>query len=166
MLEAAFGIPDTPARHIGIYWGCGDELYYDDGRSSGTGNGHAFLLYVRHPIVEPALAGVHLGSCDRPADHWLLLDRQEKRLSVAPVAEARQFLFGQWPPTEPMTLTDEEWDAVVERLRSVPPPSGEQIAAMIQQQRRVEMELRDWLDSHPRAISGREAFMRFLEGRA
>jgi hypothetical protein len=164
MLEAALGVPDTAARHVGLYWGEGDEAYVDDGRSSGTAAGHAFLLYVRHPIVEPALASVHLGSCDRPADHWLLLDRQDRRLSVAPVAEARSFLFGQWPPTEPVTLTDAEWDAIVEKLRSAPPPSGEEIAAMIQKQRRLEKELRDWLDNQPRAISGRAAFIRWLGG--
>src|SRR5689334_13072129 len=51
-LEAAVGLPDTPARFFAVYWQpCGDEACYDNGRSSGTGNWTGYLAYVRHPAV-------------------------------------------------------------------------------------------------------------------
>ncbi|MDB5313179.1 MAG: hypothetical protein JWO38_7381 [Gemmataceae bacterium] len=154
MLEQAVGVPDAPARYVGLYWGEGDELYFTDGRTSGTGHGYAFLLYRRHPAVEPSLAGYHIGACDQPADHWLVLDRQARRLAVAPVAMARDLLRGQWPPSDPATLSEADWRAIVDHLRSRPVPTMEQLFAALQEQRQVEKELVTWLDSNRPGTEG------------
>jgi hypothetical protein len=91
---------------VALYFGAGDEAYWDDGRGSATGDLHAYLAYVRHPAVAPHLAGYDLGSSDGPAEHWLLIDRRAGTVAVAPVAEARRLLRGQWPADDtPLTWT-------------------------------------------------------------
>jgi hypothetical protein len=65
--------------------------------SLADGNWQAYLLYVQHATVAPALADYPLGNSDQEAQHYLLLDRQERRVSVAPVEEAQRVLHDQWP---------------------------------------------------------------------
>jgi hypothetical protein len=87
------------ARWVAFHWEpCGDESVYDDGRTSGTGSPWAYLAYVRHPAVAPKVAPYNLGSSDREAAEWLVLDRTEQALHVAPALAARRFLVRQHPP--------------------------------------------------------------------
>ena len=92
------------ARFVGLYWiPAGDEVVYDDGRFSGTGNTFVFLEYRRHRSVAPVLERYNIGYSDMDADVYLLLDREENRVSVAPVAQARTFLNDQHPPPPELT---------------------------------------------------------------
>src|SRR5438876_10696714 len=87
------------ARYAAFYWiPDGDEVVYDDGRLSGTGATWAFLAYRRHAAVAPTLESYNLGYSDVAAEHCLLIDREEGRASVAPLAEAQAFLRDQHPP--------------------------------------------------------------------
>jgi hypothetical protein len=50
-------------------------------------------------------------------DCSLILDRTERTLYVAARADAQTFLTQQWPKAEPVTLTQEEWTVMAERVR-------------------------------------------------
>lgn len=142
------------ARYVGFYWSpCGDELVYDDSRSSGTGNGWAFLAYRRHRAVALLLAGLPLGFSDQDADCMLLIDRERNRASVAPLDSAHDFLAAQWPPRPP--LTDEQREAIqaeFERLlaeRDARPIDMEAVQRAMEEQRRRVGRMVSWLDMAP-----------------
>jgi hypothetical protein len=97
------------ARWVAFYWGpCGDESFYDDGRTSGTGSSSAYQAYVWHPAVAPKVAVYNLGSSDFEAAEWLVLDRIELVLHVAPARVAKRFLARQHPPLSGRQPTPEE----------------------------------------------------------
>lgn len=97
-LAETFGYPGK-ARFVGFYWEpTGDEVEYDDGRFSGTGDGWAFLTFRRHPAVAGHLDAYNLGYSDLEASHALVLDRQQSQMYVAAVEAARAFLRSQHPP--------------------------------------------------------------------
>jgi hypothetical protein len=169
MLLQAIGYPGN-ARFVGLYFGAGDESYADDGRLSMTCDPHAYLAFVRHPACLE-LAGHDLGSSDGDAAEWLVVDRQESRAYLAPVAEARRFLREQHQesaPAGPVVLSEDEWHALMDRLRqemeSRPFPTPEQIGAALAEQHRLHQELVAWLDGTPQAAAGREAIRRMVEG--
>src|SRR5580693_660228 len=77
------------ARYVGFHWSpCGDELVVDDGLNSGIGQSWSFLSFRRHPAVAPLLADYNLGYSDSDAEHWLLLDREKSRATIALPADA------------------------------------------------------------------------------
>lgn len=169
-IEAAVGLPDTPARYFAIYWHpCGDEAEYDDGRSSGTGNWTGYLAYVQHPAVALALAPFSLGSSDAEAVHWVLLDRQERKAHVGPWREVARVLREQWEesPAGPVVLSEEQVTEIMRRLEeeflSRPMPTMEEIMARMAEQRRIEVEMVAWLDATPQAAAAREAIRRMAE---
>lgn len=167
-LERAVGYGGE-ARFIALYWGAGDEAYYNDGRISATGHPHAYLCYVRHPAVALELAGVNLGSTDDEADSWLVIDRRDRKAFVAPVAEARRFLREQWheSPAVPAVLSQEEFAALFDNLRrdfeSRPMPTPAEVMAAMQEQRRVETDMKAWLDATPQAQKARRAMRRLTD---
>jgi hypothetical protein len=170
-IEAAVGLPDTPARYFALYWSpCGDEVNFDDARSSGTGTWTGYLAYTRHPAVAFALASFNLGSSDQEAEHWLLIDRRERKAFVGTWRDVARKLREQWPPQEPVTLSKEDWTALIDRLdaefRSRPMPTMEEITARMEEQRRLEEAMVTWLDATPQAAAGREAIRRMVEGRS
>src|SRR5512143_2300555 len=74
MLEAALGYAGD-SRYVAFWWEpAGDELGWDDGRSStvGAANWYAWLMFVQHPSVEPYLLPYELGSSDTEALHALV----------------------------------------------------------------------------------------------
>ena len=87
MLQAAVGYLGM-ARVIALYLTpFGDEAVYDDGALSGDGSGVAYQAFVHHPAVTCHLAPYELGTSDREARGWLLLDRRARRLYVGPRAD-------------------------------------------------------------------------------
>lgn len=150
MLEEALGYQET-ARYVGFYWGVGDESYVNDGRCMTTGEWDAFLLFVRHRSVEWHLHGYDLGSSEDEARHWLILDREERLLSVAPAVIAQQVLQGQWkqPETEPVLVVDEaEWAQLVQELQIRMKTIGQnQVLALMQQHQIVAQDLAAWLEA-------------------
>jgi hypothetical protein len=150
MLATAIGYK-SDARFVSFHWTpAGDETDYSDGRVSATGNWQAFLAYIHHPAVSPHLKDFDFGSSDSEAKHALILDQKELALFVAPVREAEKFLSEQWPKEPPVTMSQEEYTALVMKaLKNVKPPKDVSIAEI---QRRIERqyapveELQQWLD--------------------
>jgi hypothetical protein len=145
------------ARLVALFWGGGDECWFDDGRSGGTGEWDGFLTFVEHERVWGALRGFNLGSSEEPATHWLLLDRQSRQICIATATAARQLLQQQWgkPDEETVLVVDlEEWERLVQDLnaRLYTIEQKDILALMQQQQTRVE-EMRTWLDGVPSTIS-------------
>jgi hypothetical protein len=116
-LEAVVGYPGD-ARWFCLCWTCmGDTVLYDDARASGTGHGWGYLGWTRHRAVAPLLRDADLGSSEQDGTQRLVIDRQERRAFLADAAEARAFLREQWPAEEPVELTTEQWQEVVEEIR-------------------------------------------------
>ena len=130
MLEKAIGY-NGEARFVSFRWTPGgDEADYDDGQRGGTGNWQGFLAYTHHPIISPLISDYDLGSSEAQAKHTLILDRNERKLYVATVKETDAFLAQQWPKTEPIHMTQEEWEAMKTKI----------IATMKRKQQTIDMD--------------------------
>ena len=121
MLEQVLGYPgrfhrptDQSAQYCGFYWAQGgNKVACDDGQGSSIGMIHsdAFLAFVRHRCVSPYVREYNYGSSVDSAEYYLVLDRKARKLYVAPVAAAWQFLAQQWGPPiqgEPLHVADQE----------------------------------------------------------
>jgi hypothetical protein len=105
------------AQHIAFYWmPGGDEVIYDDGRSSGTGNWRSYLTFVKHPKIAPSLARWEFGNSNQEPIHWLLLDRAEHSFYVGTARNVCQFLNQQHPPAP--RLSAEEYEKLLTQLTS------------------------------------------------
>jgi len=181
MFEAALGYQGD-ARYVAFYWQpAGDEVMYDDGHASGDGDWWAWIEFENHSAVAPhlwlpcpqcggrgttntlendpcdacdgsGLLPLNLGSSDFEADHWLILDRQERKFYVAPIVTARRFLQEQWPPPPELTPEEEQtfFEAIqkaVEELRHAwrPPGAGE-LEESVRQSMQTCTEMVAWLD--------------------
>ncbi len=90
-------------RFVGCYWQVmGDEAQLDDGRLDMTGEWDAYLAFVQHPKVYPAVRSYRLGSSDTEARDMLIIDREEHKVYVARRLVAAAFLDAQWPPLQEM----------------------------------------------------------------
>ncbi len=143
------------ARYVGFYWmPAGDEVVYDDGRSSGTGDAWAFLAYRRHGKVEAHLRPYNLGYSDLEAEHALIIDRANDLASVASMAIARQFLRAQHPP--PVPLSPEQRAQLERTLEQLTQPGWrevkidpQQIRRAMEQQRQHIARILAYLDQWP-----------------
>ena len=156
-LEAVVGYTGD-ARWISLCWTClGDTVMYSDGTSSGTGHGWGYLGYVRHHAVAPVLRGLDLGSSEQDGTQRLLIDRDERRAYLADAVEARAFLRQLWPPEEPVELTTEQWQEVVEEIRqrmlSRPLPSMSDLMQQMRDHSALVAEMLRSLDEHARPAS-------------
>jgi hypothetical protein len=148
MLEEALGYAGT-ARWVAFSWEpCGDELRYHDGAVSADGSWHAWLTFVRHRRIAPPLASYHFGNSEAEAQHWLLLDRETRTLSVGTVADVRQFLRQAAPPP---VLTLDAVPALLATIRappSTPPNLQALVADALRREHQLVTALTDWLDTH------------------
>ncbi len=98
--ERAFGYAGD-ARQVAFYWEPADDAaIYVDGHLVGAGNWDLFLLLAEETF--PDLQAVNLGSSQAEAEHWLVLDRETRRLEVLARDKAEQQMASQWPePGEP-----------------------------------------------------------------
>ena len=131
------------AQWVAFRWEpCGDESFYDDGRSCGTGSPWPYLAFVRHAAVARRLAPYNLGSSDVEATETLVLDRTEQVLYAARVSSARRFLVAQHPPMP--ELTPEERAAVLEcfdsRMRELQERPVQVSAAKVERAMREEQQ--------------------------
>jgi hypothetical protein len=156
MLAQAIGY-EGQARFIAFYWGSGDEAYYDDGRSSATGEWEAYLAFVQHPTIEPALRPYHLGDSDSEATHELVLDREERKLYVGTARAVNRFLQEQWPPLPTGEITQKE--AMQSLLDSLNAENWEEVQTTInpdeimrkmQEHQQMVQEMTTWLDGRAR----------------
>jgi hypothetical protein len=93
-----------------------------------------------------------LGSSDSEARHALILDQQKQALFVAPVRDAEKFLREQWPKEPPVSISQEEYTALVMKaLKNVKPPTDvniKEIQRRIEEQYALVESLQQWLDKH------------------
>jgi hypothetical protein len=159
-LAEACGYPlARDARYVGFHWiPAGDEVVYDDGIRSGTGQSYTFLAFRRHPSVEPLLEPFNLGYSGCEADHCLILDRQEARAYIAPLKAARTFLREQHPPP-PELSPYEQFEAerqIEETYRAIQQALSEgwqevkidpqEIFNRLEEQRRTTARMLDYLN--------------------
>ena len=121
-LAAAFGYR-YGARFVTFHWEPGgDDVFFDDGRHSGTGDGRSFLAYLRHRHVALHLDPFNFGGSDEEADYVLVLDREQDLASVIPIAAARTFLKSQHSP--PPELTPDQLEQARRRSPRPFPKAG------------------------------------------
>ncbi len=146
--EKALGYPGD-SRQVAFYWDpCGDETMYDDGICSGDCNWPGFLEFVRHPSVAPWLSPYDLGSSDSEAKHWLLCDRESRKVYVGErdlvqaqlSDEARKRLFPpaklQISPEELKEMQTKIFNGFLEAMERVPAPT----MAEVQEKMRRDQE--------------------------
>lgn len=150
MLEEAFGYTGE-APFVAFYWEpCGDELAWSDGQRSVVGaSWYAWLSFLRHPAIALTLAAYNFGSSETEADYWLILDRLNRQIAVAPRRVAQQILAFQWPPAPPIEMPIVlDAEALAELLREVKPFSIDSAAidaALLREQAQLQ-EMILWLD--------------------
>ncbi len=112
-------------------------------------------MFIRHPLVEPLLQAAlhqadHLGTSEEEATHWLLLDRKDRQIAVAPARIAKLQVSRQWgPPTsEPMLIVDKgDWEQLVaEVVARIERISQDQIVAHMLKHQQVVQDLSAWLE--------------------
>lgn len=85
------------ARFLGVYLDCG-KAQYSDGRLSAMAWWNGFAGFASHPSARSVLRAIPISDGDDGlAPSWLILDRRQRRLYVAPREQARRFLDKQWP---------------------------------------------------------------------
>jgi hypothetical protein len=92
-------------RFVALFWEpCGDEACYDDGQSYACGccDNWLYLDLVRRPDVRAWLDqnDIHLGSSDKTALHWLVVDAGTGQVFAAACQDARAILLRQELPGE------------------------------------------------------------------
>ena len=158
MLEAAIGY-DGNDRYVAFYWTpFGDEIMWDTGWSSAAGQWAAWLIFVRHPRIAPALSPYNLGGSDQQAAHWLLLDRHDRTLAVGLANDVHTFLReanrpatleGQ-PDTEatPLVIDDAFLDEFVNQMEEVQSTvTSEELYANLADQDQQQRGLQAWLNT-------------------
>ena len=149
MLEEACGYTGQ-ARYVALYWGAGDEAYVDDGQMSTTGEWEAYLTFVWHWSVAPSLQGYDLGSSEEEARHWLILDREQRQLSIAEVSVAQRVLRAQWGPASwermPVISAEDLVRLIQEISSQMKAVNQKQIIAKIREQQQRVAAMQMWLD--------------------
>jgi hypothetical protein len=157
MLEQALGY-EGQHRYVAFWWEpAGDELAWDDGQSGVVGaNWHAWLTYVQHHGVAQYLSPYDLGNSDEPAQHWLLLDRQNRALYVGQREHVARFLAQHAPsapaitPREDAISMEDTLNMGIEELlasmREIPPPDPDEFRKRMEKQARLEADFKAWLD--------------------
>jgi hypothetical protein len=146
MLEAAFGYP-RHARWVAFYWEpCGDELRYHDGAVSADGSWQAWLTFVRHRRIAPALAPYHFGNSEEEAVHWLLLDCATRTLLAGASADVARFLRQSASPL----MTSEALTVLLATMRahvSTPHDLQVVVAHAMRREHNLVTALTEWLDT-------------------
>ena len=145
------------ARFVSFRWSY-DDLFYDDGQSSGTAQGWTFQAYARHRAVAPLIDPHDLGGSDHMAPFVLLIDREINRASIAPIAEAREFLQAQHPPAPELTPEQQAaFERELERLMKEwreKPVDHDAIAKEMAEQRGRVARMMSWLAMCPEPQQG------------
>ncbi|MBE9187784.1 hypothetical protein IQ270_24835 [Microcoleus sp. LEGE 07076] len=66
-----------------------DHIICSDGKIVGTGNNMAWLVFLQHDLVQPAVGEYNFGEGDR---YWLLLDRQTRNLYAGEAKSVQSLL--------------------------------------------------------------------------
>jgi hypothetical protein len=163
MLERALGYAGAH-RYVAFYWTpSGDELIYDDGVVSADGDWSGWLTFQHHPLIQPHLRALDLGSSETEAVDWLLLDRRKRELLAGRASRVRQFLevetrplaqaskrgepretsqSSESPASVPLDVT--KLTEILRSLKTAPPPPIP-LPEILQERQHVLIELRTWL---------------------
>lgn len=96
MLEAALGYSGL-GRWVAFYWEPkSNDVICEDGLHDQPGCWQAWLIFTQHYAIWPALRGFNYGTSTQPAEYWLVLDRQARKLRACTRDFARAFLKRQW----------------------------------------------------------------------
>lgn len=149
MLEAAIGYQGD-AHLVAFFFDEGFEAYFAGGCVTSRGEWDAYELFINHPLVASHLRGYNLGFSEAPPIHYLLLDREARTLSVAPVALAQRLLREQWgasaQPDPPLVVTEAEWEQLVaDLIAQMTYPLPAQIMEYWQEHRCQVEQLSTWL---------------------
>src|SRR5262245_28588093 len=147
MLEEALGYT-RQARWVAFYWEpCGDELIYSDGTVSADGSWYAWLTFVHHRRIAPALTPYHFGSSEEEAVHWLLLDRETRTLCVGTRATVSHFLRQSTFPKVTSEVLRGLLEATGTRTRT-PHDLQAVLARAMQREHQLVTAHKEWLDRH------------------
>lgn len=140
------------AQYVAFWWEpYGDEIYFSDGRMSGTGASYAFLAWMRHPKVEPYLRSFDIGSSEESGTYALLLGTNDSQMQVVLRSDVIPFLRIQHPP--PPQLSEEQIRTIqsgIERLLSEygqTPISTEEIAKRMRSQQEAVNKMIEFLNN-------------------
>jgi hypothetical protein len=153
-LAETFGYSGN-SRFVAFFWRpSGDQVVFDDGRSSGTGNSWTFLSYRRHRVVAPLLEEFNLGYSDLDAEDCLVIDRERNIASIAPIRSIGPFLQAQHPPAP--ELSQEQVESIrrhiaesLERRQWQAASSAEAMSRALAEQRGRLGRMVAWLDQCP-----------------
>jgi hypothetical protein len=108
------------------------------------------------PHIAPYLEPYELGSSDEPAQHWFLLDRQERVLYVGTTPDVVRFLAQHTQPAPAITPREDAIsmedalnmgiEELLASMREIPPPDPDEIRKRMEKQARLEADLKAWLD--------------------
>jgi hypothetical protein len=147
MLEEALGYAGS-SRWVAFHWTpCGDELRYHDGTVSADGSWHAWLTFVHHRCIAPALAPYHFGNSEEEAYHWLVLDRETRTLFVGAVGDVQQCVRQAAPPLSTLDAVTALL-ATIRARASTPPTLQALVAYALQREHQLVTALTAWLDTH------------------
>ncbi len=149
------------ARWVSVCWEpCGDHPWIEDGRTGMSGHPWGYLAWARFPAIQAELARHDLGSSEEQGSEHLLIDRALRRVYVADIAEARSVVRGQWPPQEPVRLSQEQIDAVVENVRRAmdarPVPTPQEVMESMRRHSRLVAEMIRWLEQWQAEREGKQ----------
>jgi hypothetical protein len=144
---------------LGFWTSLGDHPYLSDGRSSMSGTAYGWLAWSRHAAVEPHLAHFDLGNSEMEGPHALVFDRVERQVYACGRAEAQAVVRGQWPAQEPLRLSQEHIDAIVENVRramaSRPLPTPDELMRRMREHSAQVAAMVAWLDQWAAAEKGK-----------
>ena len=109
MIEEAFGYTGS-SRFVAFYWKPVPLgfTWQDPAETKTSPHRAVWLVFVQHRRVHPFLDSYNLGSEDRAAKHWLMLDRVERHFSIGLVGHVKAFLGSV--PNETLSSDCEEFD--------------------------------------------------------
>lgn len=139
------------ARWLSVCWEpCGDHPWMEDGRTGQSGHPWGYLAWANIPPIRAVLSRHKLGNSDEESTERLLIDRTLRRVYVADAAEARSVVRGQWPPQEPVQLSQEQIDAIVDNVRRAmearPMPTPQEVMVSMRRHSRLVAEMIRWLE--------------------
>ena len=132
-------------RFVGLAWG-GDDLWYDDGVTAGTAAWHAFLAFVRHPIVAPSCARTtSSGQTSATRRTSCSSTPSTQTLHVGTAGEVRTFLRSLIPPLSPpgRAIAAEQFEALARR--PIHMPTVDEVRAAMAREAELCAALDAWL---------------------
>lgn len=145
---------DQPLRFVAFFWEPGgDEARYYDGRIGADAHWPAYLAWTNIGPNDKALSPYSLGDSERPAKHYLVLDRTTRQCYVGPAAPVREWLMDQHPLPLPLDLPEEDLEAMLhvlnrelsKQLQQIKGPTVDELMDLIEQDHQRTLALKSWL---------------------